>query len=189
MSAIARGWRLAIVSRRSPPKRWGNYSLLGTPQYVDHPVQGYMPHASDSFASLAHATCSLGLSAFDCLSSSILPSYLLWVWGDLKMTTKAERKFERYPYADPDTHPIPEVRAAITELLEHHSEVKEMPHPSQLKLSPWVSYYPTSRTVFIDGESTKRSGMGVKDVIALLDELGDLHPPTKSTVISFNRDG
>ena len=150
---------------------------MGKPQHANHPARRYMPHASNPFPSLTHPICSLSLSVFPCLSSSILPSYLLRVWGDLKMATKAERKFERYPYADPDTHPIPEVRAAITELLEHHSEVKEVPHPSQLKLSPWVSYYPSSRTVFIDGEAKSRTNMSVADLLELLEERDELVSP------------
>ena len=94
------------------------------------------------------------------------------------MATKAERKFERYPYADPDTHSIPEVQAAIAELLEHHLEVKEMPHPSQLKLSPWVSYYPQRRTVVVDRETVSRTNMSIADVLQLLEQRGELVGPS-----------
>lgn len=91
--------------------------------------------------------------------------------------SKAERKFEQYPYADPEAHPLPKLRPIIAELLNYHEEVKAMKHPSQLKLSPWVSYYPATRTVFIDGEHAALHEMGIAEVIALLDERGELFPP------------
>jgi hypothetical protein len=52
-----------------------------------------------------------------------------------------------------------------------------MPQPSQLKLSPWVSYYPTTRTVFIDGEHSKMTNMNIRDVLDLLEERDELHGP------------
>lgn len=93
------------------------------------------------------------------------------------MSSRAERKFEQYEYAEPEGHSTPKVKAAIEELLLHHTEVKQMPQPTQLKLSPWVSYYPTTRTIFIDGEQAKQTNMSIPDVIALLKEREELHRP------------
>ncbi|MXO91503.1 hypothetical protein [Pontixanthobacter aquaemixtae] len=93
------------------------------------------------------------------------------------MSSRAERKFEQYEYAEPEGHANPKVKAAIEELLLHHTEVKQMPQPSQLKLSAWVSYYPTTRTIFIDGEQAKRTNMSIPDVVALLKERDELHEP------------
>lgn len=137
----------------------------------------YMPHASNSIPPLRLSLQPNDLSFSFTSYRPFRSSYLLRLWGDLPMITKAERKFDRYPYADPNDHPIPEVRTAIGELLELHTEVKAMPHPSQLKLSPWVSYYPSRKTVVVDGDQASRAGMSVADVIHLLEERGELVRP------------
>lgn len=137
----------------------------------------YMPHASRSIPTLLLSLQPSNLSFSFTTYPPFRPPYLLRLWGDLPMITKAERKFDRYPYADPVKHPIPEVRAAIGELLEFHTEVKAMPHPSQLKLSPWVSYYPSRKTVVVDGDQASLAGMSVADVIHLLEERGELICP------------
>ena len=93
------------------------------------------------------------------------------------MFTRSERRFERYEYADPENHPLALIRPFIAALLENHTEVKAMPNPAQLKLSPALSYYPTTCTVYVDGDQAKMRGIDVPRVLQLLEERGELNPP------------
>ena len=51
--------------------------------------------------------------------------------------------------------------------------VPERPARTQLKVGP-VSYYPSTGTVFVDGEDGRRSGAGLGVLEAVLREFGEL---------------
>lgn len=102
------------------------------------------------------------------------------------MGSKAQKNFDKLDYAKADDHDNPIIKAAIEELFKQHGEVKQTKAAKQLKLSPYVSYYPTARSVFVDCEDAKRINMGVKEVLALLEERGELCPQNKVDIIQLS---
>ncbi len=72
--------------------------------------------------------------------------------------------------------PKPNLERAMAEAEAKLAElglVPERPARTQLKVGA-VSYYPSTGTVFVDGEDGRRSGAGLGVLEAILRELGEL---------------
>lgn len=83
---------------------------------------------------------------------------------------KAEKKFEKMPYAEFRPGDSPEMLRALSALEEANVDIRRPENnPYQLKVSPTVSFYPSRGTIYVDGEPAPLAGRGLE---ALLNYLG-----------------
>ena len=83
---------------------------------------------------------------------------------------KAEKKFDRMPFAVSRPGDSPEMILAIRALEVANVEIRRPKNnPYQLKASPTVSFYPSKGTIYVDGDPAPLSCRGVD---ALLNYLG-----------------
>lgn len=82
---------------------------------------------------------------------------------------KAEKKFDKMPFAVSRPGDSPEMLLAIRALDDANIEIRRPENnPYQLKASPTVSYYPSKGTIYVDGDPAPLSSRGVEALVNYL---------------------